>query len=110
MVKPMGPDAAVGHESGAGPLPANTPIEIDLWPRDERSGCWSDMTRAFVRGEISDAIAGIHELVLEAHERACAAVVGIRVGGGYEGIGAGIEGESLGDYGAAQGEGHGQEE
>jgi len=74
MVKPMGPDAAVGHESGAGPLPANTPIEIDLWPRDESSGCWSDMTRAFVRGEISDAIAGIHELVLEAHERACAAV------------------------------------
>jgi Xaa-Pro aminopeptidase len=74
MVKPMGPNPAVGHESGAGPLPPHTPIEIDLWPRDESSGCWSDMTRTFVRGEISDAIAEIHELVLEVHERACSAV------------------------------------
>jgi Xaa-Pro aminopeptidase len=32
------------------------------------------MTRTFVRGEISDQIAGIHALVLTAHERACAAV------------------------------------
>ena len=65
---------AVGHESGSGPLPANHPITIDLWPQDEASGCWSDMTRTFVRGEISDAVAQLHALVLEAHERACAAV------------------------------------
>jgi Xaa-Pro aminopeptidase len=31
------------------------------------------MTRTFVRGDISDAIAEIHTLVLDAHERACAA-------------------------------------
>jgi Xaa-Pro aminopeptidase len=74
IVKAMGPGAAVGHDCGAGPLPSHTPIEIDLWPRDERSGCWSDMTRTFVRGEISAAIAAIHALVLEAHERACSAV------------------------------------
>jgi len=47
------------------------PIEIDLWPRDERTGCWADMTRAFVRGDISDPVAEIHALVLEAHERVC---------------------------------------
>jgi Xaa-Pro aminopeptidase len=74
IVKAMGPGAAVGHDCGAGPLPPHTPVEIDLWPRDERSGCWSDMTRTFVRGEISDAIAAIHALVLDAHERACGAV------------------------------------
>jgi Xaa-Pro aminopeptidase len=74
MVKPMGPNPAGGHEPGAGPLPAHLPIEIDLWPFDEHSGCWADMTRAFVRGEISDPIAEIHALVLDAHERACAAV------------------------------------
>jgi Xaa-Pro aminopeptidase len=74
IVKAMGPGAAVGHDCGAGPLPPHTPIEIDLWPRDESSGCWSDMTRTFVRGEISDAIAAIHTLVLDAHERACSAV------------------------------------
>jgi Xaa-Pro aminopeptidase len=73
MVKAMGPNPAGGHDPGAGPLPAHLPIEIDLWPRDEDTGCWSDMTRAFVRGDISDPIAEIHALVLDAHERVCAA-------------------------------------
>jgi Xaa-Pro aminopeptidase len=74
MVKPMGPTPKIGHEPGSGPLPADVPILIDLWPQDEQSGCWADMTRTFVRGEISDAIAGIHALVLDAHERSCAAI------------------------------------
>ena len=74
IVKPEGPNPSIGHDPGAGPLPANTPIVVDLWPRDEASDCWADMTRTFVRGEISDAIAEIHALVLTAHERSCAAV------------------------------------
>ncbi len=74
MIKPMGPNPAGGHEPGSAPLLAHVPIEIDLWPQDERSGCWADMTRAFVRGDISDSIAALHALVLEAHERACGAV------------------------------------
>jgi Xaa-Pro aminopeptidase len=73
MVKAMGPNPAGGHEPGAGPLPPHTPIEIDLWPRDESTGCWADMTRTFVRGDVSDPIAEIHALVLDAHERVCAA-------------------------------------
>jgi Xaa-Pro aminopeptidase len=73
MVKPMGPDPHIGHDPGSGPLPANAPILIDLWPRDEDSGCSSDMTRTFVRGQISDAIGDLHALVLTAHERSCAA-------------------------------------
>ena len=39
-----------GHESGRGPLPAGLPIQVDVWPCDEPSGCWSDMTRTFVAG------------------------------------------------------------
>ncbi len=74
MVKPMGPTAAIGHDPGAGPLPSQVPIEIDLWPRDERSGCFADMTRTFIRGQISDAIADLHRITLDAHERACAQV------------------------------------
>jgi len=74
IVIPAGPHAAIGHEPGTGPLPAHIPIEIDLWPRDEQSGCWADMTRTFVRGEISDSIAQVHALVLDAHKRACSAV------------------------------------
>jgi Xaa-Pro aminopeptidase len=45
-----GAAGATGHEQGSGPLPPGTPIIIDLWPRDERSGCWADMTRTFVAG------------------------------------------------------------
>ena len=40
-----------GHEPGSGPLPAGVPIEIDLWPRDEATGCWADMTRTFIVGD-----------------------------------------------------------
>ena len=39
-----------GHEPGSGPLPAGLPIVVDLWPRDETSACWADMTRTFVVG------------------------------------------------------------
>jgi len=72
MVRPVLPELGSAHDPGAGQLPAGTPIEVDLWPRDEASGCWADMTRTFVRGEVSDAIAELYALVLEAHRRACA--------------------------------------
>jgi Xaa-Pro aminopeptidase len=74
IIAPMRPGDDVGHESGSGPLPAHAPICIDLWPQDEESRCWADMTRTFVRGDVTDAIAELHALVLEAHERACATV------------------------------------
>jgi Xaa-Pro aminopeptidase len=55
-----------GHEAGFGPLPANLPIHIDLWPRDEETGCWADMSRTFVVGEV-DAVTRANEaLVSEA--------------------------------------------
>ena len=59
-----------GHDPGSGPLPANLPIVIDLWPRDEGSGCWADMTRTFVVGEVSDAVRELEDLVRRALERA----------------------------------------
>ena len=31
-----------GHDPGSGPLPADLPITIDLWPRDEESGGWAE--------------------------------------------------------------------
>jgi Xaa-Pro aminopeptidase len=58
-----------GHEPGTGPLPANLPIEVDLWPRDERSGCFADMTRTFVVGEVGDDVRAQEGLVREAIER-----------------------------------------
>src|SRR5439155_17380902 len=63
-----------GHDPGSGPLPASLPIVIDLWPRDEASGCWADMTRTFVVGENSEAARALEGLVRTALERAREAV------------------------------------
>jgi Xaa-Pro aminopeptidase len=63
-----------GHDPGSGPLPAGLPIEIDLWPRDEASGCWADMTRTFVGGgEVTDEVAALRDIAREALEAARAA-------------------------------------
>jgi len=63
-----------GHEPGSGPLPANLPIVIDLWPRDEESTCFADMTRTFVVGEVPEAVRTLESLVRSALERAREAV------------------------------------
>jgi Xaa-Pro aminopeptidase len=63
-----------GHDPGSGPLPANLPIVIDVWPQDEESACWGDMTRTFVVGEVSPAVRGLASLVGDALERARKAV------------------------------------
>ena len=58
-----------GHEPGSGPLPAGLPIQIDLWPQDEDTGCWADMTRTFVAGgEPPAAVRAQEELVRAALE------------------------------------------
>ncbi len=63
-----------GHEAGTGPLPAGLPIEIDLWPQDEESSCFADMTRTFlVGGPVPDEVARQERLVREALEAARAA-------------------------------------
>ncbi len=63
-----------GHDPGSGPLPAGKPIEIDLWPRDEASGCWADMTRTFVGGgEVTDEVAALRDIARAALEAARAA-------------------------------------
>jgi Xaa-Pro aminopeptidase len=63
-----------GHDPGSGPLPANLPIVIDLWPRDELSACCADMTRTFVVGEIGADVRAAEALVRTALERAREAV------------------------------------
>ncbi|HTU98216.1 MAG TPA: M24 family metallopeptidase [Solirubrobacteraceae bacterium] len=67
-----------GHEPGSGPLPSGLPIQVDIFPRDDASGCWADMTRTFVVGEPAaehaELIAEQERLVREALEQARAAV------------------------------------
>ncbi len=63
-----------GHEPGVGRLPADLPIEIDLWPRDEATDCWADMTRTFLIGEGAAEVVRQQQLVREAMEQVRAAV------------------------------------
>jgi Xaa-Pro aminopeptidase len=63
-----------GHDPGHGPLAPGIPITVDLWPRDEASGCHADMTRTFVVGEASEETRAMHALAMEALEQSTAAV------------------------------------
>ena len=65
-----GPQGAVGHDMGSGPIKAGVPIVIDIWPRDNESFCFCDMTRTFVVGEVPDEIREWHRLTKEALDRA----------------------------------------
>jgi len=69
-----GPQAAIGHHLGEGEIRAGETIVIDLWPGDNASACFADMTRTFVVGEILEEVAEWHRLCKEALERALAEV------------------------------------
>ena len=58
-----GPETAQPHNTGSGTLLENEPIVIDVFPRNEATGYYADMSRTFVRGEPSDEIAAIYEAV-----------------------------------------------
>jgi Xaa-Pro aminopeptidase len=71
IIVAAGPAGATGHEEGTGPLPPGVPIIIDIWPRDEVSGCSADMTRTFVTGGGAPPadVAAWHSLCEEALRR-----------------------------------------
>jgi Xaa-Pro aminopeptidase len=64
-----GPQSAVGHDMGSGPIAPGEPVVIDLWPRDVGTACYADMTRTYVVGEPSREIAEYHRLCKEALDR-----------------------------------------
>jgi Xaa-Pro aminopeptidase len=69
-----GPQAAIGHDRGSGPVAPRVPVVIDLWPQDRESACFADMTRTFVVGEPSTEIGEWHALCRSALDRAVAAI------------------------------------
>jgi Xaa-Pro aminopeptidase len=74
IIVAAGPQADGGHEPGSGPIHAGVPVIVDIWPRDEATSCFADMTRTFVVGDVPDEVARQHALVREALARATAAV------------------------------------
>ena len=69
-----GTDAAIPHATGSGPLYADEPIVIDLFPFHEKTGYYSDMTRTVVRGEPSEDIREMYDAVVAAHDLAISTV------------------------------------
>jgi Xaa-Pro aminopeptidase len=65
-----GPQGAVGHDMGSGPIRPGVPIVVDIWPRDNESFMFCDMTRTFVVGDVPDDVREWHRLCKEALDRA----------------------------------------
>jgi Xaa-Pro aminopeptidase len=65
-----GDDAARPHESGHGPLRADESIVLDIFPRNERTGYWGDLTRTVVKGNPSKQLRAMHRAVAAAQRLA----------------------------------------
>lgn len=69
-----GADGADPHNRGSGPLEADEPIVVDIFPRNKASKYHADMTRTFLKGEASDEVRARYEDTYEAFDAAMAAV------------------------------------
>ncbi len=72
-----GAQGAVGHDMGSGPIRPNTSLVVDIFPRDNASAVYTDMTRTFVVGDVPAGVREWHRLCKEALD---AAVAEIRAG------------------------------
>jgi Xaa-Pro aminopeptidase len=68
----QGRDAGVPHSRGdaSAPLRMSVPLVLDIFPVDQATGYFFDLTRTFCIGPIPDELARIHGLVFEAFQRA----------------------------------------
>mgnify|MGYP001765662126 CR=1 FL=1 len=66
------------HEAGYGPLRANEPIILDIFPRSQATGYFGDITRTVVRGRASEAVRKLYHTVWQAQKLA---FQGMRPGG-----------------------------
>ena len=69
-----GNDTAIPHMTGTGPLKSDEPIVIDLFPVEEKSGYYADMTRTVVKGEASSEICDMYTILHEAKRLAISRV------------------------------------
>jgi Xaa-Pro aminopeptidase len=67
-----GRQACDPHESGHGPLRANEPIILDVFPRSQKTGYFGDITRTVVRGRASEPVRRLYDTVARAQDVAFA--------------------------------------
>ncbi len=58
-----GKQACDPHERGHGPLRANEPIILDIFPRSQKTGYFGDITRTVVRGHANEAVKKLYDTV-----------------------------------------------
>lgn len=65
-----GKDTANPHGTTDGPLKANAPIILDIFPRSKKKRYFADMTRTVLYGEASEKLKKMYETVLAAQKKA----------------------------------------
>jgi Xaa-Pro aminopeptidase len=74
MIVAHGEQTCIGHHSGSGQVREGEPVTVDLCPRDSESGCYTDITRTFVKGEVDDELALYYKIVKESLDAVLAAI------------------------------------
>jgi Xaa-Pro aminopeptidase len=69
-----GPQTCIGHHSGSGQVFEGEPVTVDLCPRDPASGCYTDITRTFVKGAVNEELQRYYALVSDSLQRTLAAI------------------------------------
>jgi len=65
-----GKQSSMPHHTGTGPLYANKPIIIDIFPRSQKTGYFGDLTRTVVKGEPSRELIKMYKTVHEGQKHA----------------------------------------
>lgn len=63
-----GEQACDPHEHGYGPLKANVPIILDVFPRSQKTGYYGDITRTVVKGRAAERVQKMYHVVAQAQE------------------------------------------
>ena len=63
-----GEQSCVPHNTGSGPLRANESIIFDVFPKDEQTGYYSDISRTIVKGKASRSLKKMYKAVASAQE------------------------------------------
>lgn len=70
LIASVGPQTALPHHTGSGPIHFGDPVVLDIFPRSRRTGYWGDFTRTVVRGPVSPRLRKIHAAVASAQKLA----------------------------------------
>jgi len=66
MIIAGSPECALPHYRGEGPIRANAPVIIDIFPTSRKTHRNGDLTRTVVVGEVSDEVRRMHAAVVQA--------------------------------------------